>query len=98
MLTAEEKETIILYDKSNDECRIYSADRSIINKLDKLYPCIKSEQFDGEIAKTYSTNKKYISFRRDPAFKPDANAKPKRILSPDHLQKMQAARTSAKGR
>lgn len=93
MLTSEEKETIILFDRAGIECKIYSVDRTVTNKLDKLYKCIKAEEIDGETAKTYLTSKRYISFRKDPAFKPDAdNTKPKRMITAEHLEKMQAAR------
>ena len=93
MLLPEEKETIVLFDRSSDECQIYSSDRTIINKLDKIYKCVKEENIDGELAKTYQTSKRLISFRTDNTFKPEAdNTKPKRMLSKEHLEKMQAAR------
>lgn len=92
MLTNEERETIILFDKSCNVCKIYTADRTVVNKLDKLYQCVKIEKIDGETAKTYQTDKKYISFRKDASFVPVGNEKPKRIMTADHLDKLQAAR------
>lgn len=92
MLTNEERETIVLFDKSCNDCKIFSADRTVINKLDKIYKCIKTEEIDGEIAKTYLTHKKHVSFRKDTSFMPETNTKPKRILTQDHIAKLQAAR------
>ena len=92
MLTNEERETIILFDKTGNECKIFSADRTVINKLDKLYRCVKTEKIEGEVGKTYLTDKKNISFRKDASFVPVGNVKPKRIMSADHIDKLQAAR------
>ena len=92
MLSNFEKETIILFDKSCNTCKIYTADRTVANRLDKLYQCIRTEKIDGETAKTYQTDKKYISFRKDASFVPAAIAKQKRKMTPEHLDKLQAGR------
>jgi hypothetical protein len=65
-LSAEERETIILFDDSSNECEIYTCSRPVMTKLDKLckenpmnYKLIKHDAN----SKTYHTSKKYISFR-----------------------------------
>lgn len=97
MLLPEERETIILFDRSGSECKIYTADKTVMTRLDKLYPCIKQESFgDGELAKTYLTNKRYVSFRKDNSFNQAADNKTKRTITPEHLAKLQTARKQAK--
>ena len=53
---------------------------------------VEEVSIDGEIAKTYLTHKKHVSFRKDTSFMPETNTKPKRILTQDHIAKLQAAR------
>jgi len=71
-LTNEEKETIIIFDRSSDECVINTCDRTVMTKLDKLYKCTKEDSDDeGTYAKEYTTRKQLISFRSDPTYKPE---------------------------
>jgi hypothetical protein len=65
-LTAEERETIILFDDSSPECKVYTCSKPIRNKLDKLCESNpdswKLESKDAD-SKTYLTEKQLISFR-----------------------------------
>lgn len=63
---AEERETIINYADDSDICYIYTCNKALMTKLDKLcksnpdtYKLVSEEQF----AKSYTTKKKYISIR-----------------------------------
>ena len=87
MLLDIEKETIIRFDKGGPECTIWSADKSVIRKLDKLYPCTKVENCGGETSKTYLVDKKLISFRKDKSMQE------KRKLSQEHIEKLKAGRS-----
>ena len=91
MLLDIEKETIIRFDKSGPECLIWTADKSVMRKLDKIYPCTKTDNCGGDIAKTYKTDKKYISFRKD-----KSSQENKRTLSPEHIQKLKDGRSKSK--
>lgn len=91
MLLDLEKETIIRFDKAGPECTIWTADKSMIRRLDKLYPCMKAENCGGDIAKTYKTEKRLISFRKD-----KSSQENKRTLSPEHIQKLKDGRSKSK--
>ena len=69
-LSAEERETIILFNDSSNECQIYTCSRPIMTKLDKLceksaknYKLVKQDEY----SKTYKTDKRLISFRTERA-------------------------------
>lgn len=67
-LTAEERETIILFDDSSQECKIYTCSRPMMTKLDKLCKSSpKNYRLDHKDAesKTYITKKSLISFRSE---------------------------------
>lgn len=58
-MTLEEMETIITFNRATDECTIYTCDRTVMTKCDKLYECIEDKGY----SKTYQTTKDMISFR-----------------------------------
>jgi hypothetical protein len=65
-LSAEERETIITFDDSSNECEIYTCSRPMMTKLDRLckdnpknYKLVKKDAY----SKTYHTSKRFISFR-----------------------------------
>jgi hypothetical protein len=65
-LTADERETVILFSDESDVATIYTCARPIMTKLDKLcksnpdtYKMIKEDS----TSKTYTTKKNLISFR-----------------------------------
>ena len=65
-LTAEERETIILFDDSSPKCEVYTCSKPIIKKLDKLcekHPDSWQLDWKDEDSKTYLTQKCLISFR-----------------------------------
>lgn len=66
-LTDIEQETVIQFDNSSNIATVYSANKSIINKLDKLgYVCYNVDTIEGNVmAKTYKVPKKLISFRKE---------------------------------
>jgi len=91
ILTNEERETIIRYDHSGDECNIYTCDRTVMTKLDKLYKCTKEySDGDGIYAKEYMTRRQLISFRTDVNYKPEYV--PQRTVSNEHLAGLQQGR------
>lgn len=66
-LSKYEQETIVLYNAEDKNAEIYTADRTVMRKLDKLceehpdiYKTIKSD----ELSKTYSVPKNYINYRK----------------------------------
>lgn len=67
-LSAEERETIILFDDSSIQCTVYTCSKPIMTKLDKL--CVSNPDSwsllsqDTE-SKTYLTEKNLISFRSE---------------------------------
>ena len=68
VLSAEERETIILFDDSSQECRIYTCSRPMMTKLDKL--CATNPKgyrlLEKDLeSKTYITKKNLISFRSE---------------------------------
>jgi hypothetical protein len=95
MLTKAEMETTIRFDRETNECIIFTADKTVMTKLDKLYRCVRVDDCGGDISKTYATDKHLISFRSDPKYKPVHVAK--RTLSADHVTKMQEARKNKQG-
>jgi len=91
ILSNEERETIIRYDRSGDECNIYTCDRTVMTKLDKLYKCTKEySDNDGIYAKEYTTRRQLISFRTDINYKP--KCVPQRTVSNEQLAVMQQGR------
>ena len=87
ILTNEERETIIRYDRSGDECNIYTCDRTVMTKLDKLYKCTKEySDSDGVYAKEYTTRRQLISFRTDANYKPEYV--PQRTVSNEQLARL----------
>ncbi len=65
-LSAEERETIIIFNDDSAECEIYTCSKPLMTKLDKLckanpdsYRLIRQDAF----SKTYTTKKTFISFR-----------------------------------
>lgn len=79
-LSAEERETIILFSDADQECTVYTCSRPVMTKLDKLcksnpktWKLIKQDAN----SKTYQTKKSLISFRAD---------KPKRELTDEDRQ------------
>ena len=71
----EEQETHVNFLRNSDRCEVYTSDRTVMTRLDKLAesedaPHWKLKKIhktqDGEIVgKTYETHKKLISFRAD---------------------------------
>lgn len=64
--TAEERETIVNFDDSDDKCLVYTCSRPIMTKLDKL--CKKSPSsyklvIQDENSRSYIMDKNLISFR-----------------------------------
>ncbi len=87
-----EQETIVRTGRQESTAIIYTSDKTVITKLDKLYKVTDTDKVDGTVvAKWYECPKRCISFRSDPGFKP-AKVEPKRKISPEHIQKMQEAR------
>lgn len=79
-LSAEERETIVLFDDSGQRCQIYTCSRPVMTKLDKLCKSNpKSYQLEkqDECSKTYITDKRLISFRAEVQ---------KRIMTEDQKQ------------
>lgn len=70
-LSKAEQETHIWYDATGAAAHIYTANPAVLRRLDKLcaahpdvYTCYSSDTMNGKvIAKNYSVDKKYISFR-----------------------------------
>lgn len=85
----EEQETVIQFNRSEKTMNIYTCDKTMITKLDKLYPRTNEDICDGKIrAITYEAPKNLLSFRHNPKIKPDYV--PKRKLSEEHLQAIKA--------
>lgn len=69
-LTREERETIILFNEAEQNCELYTYNKTLQRRLDSLctkFPddfFLKSEEnFGGCTSKTYGFDKKYISVR-----------------------------------
>lgn len=82
-----EQETIINFDRGSPDVIVYTADKYIMAKLDKLeYECIRTDTVNGnEMAKTYKCEKRNISFRSKAKTK---RSGPKKQLTEEHKQKM----------
>ena len=90
----EEQETVIQFDRTETTINIYTCDKMMITKLDKLYPRAKEDVSDRKIrAVTYEIPKRLLSFRNDPKIKP-VHA-PKKQLSEKHLLALQEGRKKA---
>lgn len=67
LLTAEETETIIRWDRANDKASVYTCDPVVVRKLDRhpeIYKVTQTETMKGELlSKTYECEKRFISFR-----------------------------------
>ena len=81
-----EQETIVNFDRGSPDVTVYTADKFIMTKLDKLeYECVRTDTVNGNVmAKTYKCEKRNISFR--------SKAKTKRKMSEEQIKKMQEAR------
>jgi len=91
ILTNEERETIIRFDRSDDTCSIYTCDRTVMTRLDKLYKCTKVyADSDGIYAKEYTTRKQLISFRTDINYSPEYV--PQRKVSPEQIEQLRQGR------
>lgn len=67
-----EQETVIQISRVGDTMNIWTSDRTMITRLDKLYKCINQDICNGEVvSKTYQAAKQYISFRTDKTLKPE---------------------------
>ena len=74
-LSIQEQETTVSFSRDNNICIIYTSDTTIMTKLDKYvenegapFWKLKEKHYlqNGElVGKTYETNKKLISFRKD---------------------------------
>lgn len=72
-MTASEQDTVIQFSRDSETATIWTSDRTVMTKLDKMVKDgknklwrLKEENYlqDGELAsKTYETNKRLISFR-----------------------------------
>ena len=72
-MTASEQDTVIQFSRDSETATIWTSDRTVMTRLDKLVKDgknklwrLKEENYlqDGELAsKTYETNKRLISFR-----------------------------------
>ena len=78
-----EQETIINFDRSSPDVTVYTADKFIMAKLDKLeYECVRTDTVNGnDVAKTYKCEKRNISFRGA-----------KKNISEEHKQKLKKGR------
>ena len=87
----EEQETIVQFDRTSNLMTIWTSETTTMNRLDKIYPSVKTDVADGKVyAKTYQVDKRLLSFRKDPAIKPDYT--PKRNISKENLEKLLAGR------
>ena len=77
----EDQETVITMDRASGVATVWTSDTRMMTKLDKLYLVVDEDKVDMEVwAKKYQVPLKYISFRTDPAQRPDY--KPKRKGNP----------------
>ena len=89
VLSAEERETIILFNDSSDECLIYTCSRPIMTKLDKLTttnPKTWKLVAKDKESKTYATSKRLISYRAE-VVKPKQTEEQKKA-SADRMRKL----------
>ena len=66
-LSKYEQETIILYNAGEKNAEVYTADKSVMKRLDSLcveYPDIYKVKKSDSTSKTYSVPKSYISYRK----------------------------------
>ena len=66
-LSRYEQETIILFNADESNAEIYTADKTVMKRLDQLcntYPDIYKIKKEDSISKTYSVPKSYISYRK----------------------------------
>jgi hypothetical protein len=82
-LTAYERESIIILNDDEQYATVYSCQRPMINKLDKLcktnpdtYKFVKSDEY----SKTYHIDKKLISFRT-PVQRKEISEEQRKVLS-----------------
>lgn len=67
-----EQETVIQISRIGDTANIWTSDKTMITRLDKLYKCVNQDVCNGEVvSKTYHADKRCISFRADKSFKPE---------------------------
>ena len=66
-LTKYEKETIVLMNAGDKEATVYTADRTVMHRLDalvKAYPESYRIESEDDVFKTYSMPKTYVSYRK----------------------------------
>ena len=66
-LTRYEQETIILMNAGDKKATVYTADRTVMRRLDKLvkaYPDIYRIESEDDVSKTYTMPKTYVSYRK----------------------------------
>ena len=68
--TLDEQETVIQISRSSDKMRIWTSDKTIMTKLDKLvsssseWSCTGENKIDGDVCdKEYTANKGLLTFR-----------------------------------
>ena len=97
-ITIEEQETVIQFSRNEKTAKIYTTDKTVITKLDKIYRVVNVLTEDGEeVGKEYEVDKRSISFRMDKSYTPE-NVQPKRHVDLEHIKKMtQKRRQKTKG-
>ena len=66
-LTKYEKETIILMNAGDKEATVYTADRTVMRRLDalvKAYPDTYRIASEDDVSKTYTMSKSYVTYRK----------------------------------
>lgn len=66
-LTKYEQETIVNYNAGEQEATVYTADKTVMRRFDRLvaeYPEQYQLTKETEVSKTYSMPKAYVSFRK----------------------------------
>ena len=87
-LSRYEQETIILFNADESNAEIYTADKTVMKRLDTLcnaYPDIYKIKKEDSVSKTYSVPKSYISYR-----KPRALSAEHRELARQRMKKINA--------
>jgi len=88
-IAIEEQETVIQFDRAGKTAGIYTTDKTVMTKCDRLYKCVKEDKCGGSVvAKHYETDKANLSFRTDSKFKPVF--KPKKTISAEQKAAMAA--------
>ena len=85
-LTKYEQETITLSNAGEQVASVYTADKAVMRKLDKLvaeFPEVYQLVSQTDISKTYSMPKSYVSYR-----KPRRLSKEQRALAKERMEKL----------